>query len=149
MLLVQSMKIWKIRSCSRNACDQFEGCTALSDGIHGVVYKKLCSAVFNFQQICVNPSSHYLAPHIRVISCHSVYSLMEDLMTKAPGCYRYYYLEWYYAKFLKAGGRLEAPYWDGPPVPTWNETLDMAVRLGWAEKKKAGVNVFGTTRMLP
>ena len=62
---------------------------------------------------------------------------MRDMYTMATGCTRYYFLERYYASLVKAGGRLDPPYWDGPPVPIWNETHDAIVRAHIKELKKA------------
>lgn len=42
-------------------------------------------------------------------------------------CVRHYFLMWH-AAFRRAGLRLPAPYWDGPPVPDHNLTHDRVVR---------------------
>ena len=40
-----------------------------------------------------------------------------------------------YSKLLKAGARLPAPYWEGPPVPGHNATHDALVKLWRVEFK--------------
>lgn len=56
----------------------------------------------------------------------SEYDLMHNLYFKAAGCSRHYFLLWYRA-YQRAGLRLPAPHWDGPPVPGHNATHDTFV----------------------
>ena len=56
----------------------------------------------------------------------SEYDLMHNLYFKAAGCSRHYFLLWYRA-YQRAGLRLPAPHWDGPPVPGHNTTHDTFV----------------------
>ena len=42
-------------------------------------------------------------------------------------CVRHYFLLWH-AAYRRAGLRLPAPYWEGPPVPDYNLTHDRVVR---------------------
>jgi hypothetical protein len=41
-------------------------------------------------------------------------SFMSDLYQYGTSCSRYYFLHWWYAKLIKAGGRLDPPFWTGP-----------------------------------
>lgn len=55
----------------------------------------------------------------------SEHALMEKLWG-SNGCVRHYYLLWY-AALTRAGLRLPAPHWEGPPVPGHNLSHDLAV----------------------
>jgi hypothetical protein len=85
----------------------------------------------------------------------SEYELLYDVYMHAMGCTRYYYNMWCaccpfivplrppsvslpsaihepshacrYEKLIRAGHRLPPPHWDGPPVPSHNETHDALV----------------------
>jgi len=54
------------------------------------------------------------------------HEFMSTIHTYALSCTRYYYLLWY-EKFVKAAGRLPAPYWVGPPVPVFDHAHDEVV----------------------
>lgn len=62
---------------------------------------------------------------------------MRDMYYRATSCTRYYFLTWFYAKLVKAGARLQPPYWTGPPVPIWNTTHDDTVVLDYRKKLRA------------
>ena len=58
--------------------------------------------------------------------------------TPAPlSCTRYYFLEWYYKMLKRAGVSLADPAWNGPIVPSLNETHDTLVTLVHRKQLKA------------
>lgn len=63
----------------------------------------------------------------------------EDMWLLAGSCTRYYYIEWFYRLLIKAGARLDPPYWEGPPVPIWNTTHDVFIQVNRDDYKRRGI----------
>ena len=62
---------------------------------------------------------------------------MNDMLEFATECSRYYFVHWWYAKLVKAGGRLDPPYYEGPPIIVVNASHDAAVArnlLAWEKR---------------
>ena len=58
----------------------------------------------------------------------SEFDLMRSLNETALSCTRHYVLDEWYARLVRAAGRLPPPLWTGDPVPTWSESHDAKVR---------------------
>lgn len=68
----------------------------------------------------------------------SEFKFFDDMFKYAESCTRYYYLERFYESLVRAGARLDPPYWNGSVVPIWNETHDLVVRANKADLNARG-----------
>lgn len=70
---------------------------------------------------------------------------MSEVYHRGVSCTRWYFVGKFYATLVRAGARLDPPYWEGPPVPLWNETHDNTVVRAHRKALKAkgeGVRVW-------
>lgn len=88
-----------------------------------------------------NPPPNYLVSRLSTVQVFSKpghfrtdWDLMNAVYTRGKSCSRYYYMNWY-DHYKKAMGPFPPPYWDGPPVPIWNETHDALVDK-WKQERE-------------
>lgn len=62
---------------------------------------------------------------------------MHEMYFRAVSCTRWYFVGKFYDALVRAGARLDPPYWDGPPVPQWNATHDDVVVRAYRRQLKA------------
>jgi len=70
-------------------------------------------------------------------SYETEHEFMHELYYRAVSCTRWYFLGKYYEALVRAGARLDPPYWDGPRVPLQNETHDNTVVREYRRQLKA------------
>jgi hypothetical protein len=63
------------------------------------------------------------------------FDLLNAVYTRGKSCSRYYYMTWYEKYKRGMGTSLPPPYWDGPPIPIWNETHDALIDVWKAERE--------------